>query len=274
MLLFLQCIIYFYISVLILRAVMTNQELYFNPLGKIVARATEPVFKNLLRNDQKTKENYETPVIIGFLTFLLGLFYWLVNGDNFVLSILVALSSIVVYLYFFYLISMFLGCFINTGSATFITTFFYRLGLFWVKIARKIINIKGNGIIFVAAILLTLFYLVAETLINTLMLYFIKDSPLISEAFFSSVNLIVYVLLYLLKILIWLIIIRVLLSWVSPDPRNVFVQILSSITDPMMLPFRRIIPPIGFIDISPIILIIIIEFIRMFFLRLLQSSQF
>ena len=49
-----------------------------------------------------------------------------------------------------------------------------------------------------------------------------------------------------------LIIVRVLISWVNPDPFNPIVQGLSRLTDPILEPLRRVIPTIGPIDISPL----------------------
>ena len=51
----------------------------------------------------------------------------------------------------------------------------------------------------------------------------------------------------------WAIIIRILLSWVSPDPFSPVVQFLDRVTDPYLSIFRRFIPPIGPLDISPVI---------------------
>lgn len=75
---------------------------------------------------------------------------------------------------------------------------------------------------------------------------------------------------YLVTILTWLIIIRALISWVNPDPRNMIVQILYKITEPILAPLRRIIPlyNIG-IDISPIIAILCLWFVRLFIVRTL-----
>ena len=52
----------------------------------------------------------------------------------------------------------------------------------------------------------------------------------------------------------WLILIRALLSWVSPDPGNPIVQLLHQVTEPVLDPLRRLIPTwrIG-IDLSPFI---------------------
>jgi YggT family protein len=49
------------------------------------------------------------------------------------------------------------------------------------------------------------------------------------------------------------IIVGALLSWVSPDPSNPVVQTIYGISEPLLSPFRRIIPYLGGIDISPII---------------------
>ena len=67
----------------------------------------------------------------------------------------------------------------------------------------------------------------------------------------------------LLTILGFAIIIRALLSWVSVDPYNPLVQILFQITEPILAPLRRIIPPIGgMMDISPIVALIILQVLQ------------
>ncbi len=71
-----------------------------------------------------------------------------------------------------------------------------------------------------------------------------------------------------LTVLYWLILIRALVSWVSPDPFNPIVQFLYRTTDPVLDPIRRILPPMG-IDISPIIAFFGIMFIKSFLVRTL-----
>ena len=48
------------------------------------------------------------------------------------------------------------------------------------------------------------------------------------------------------------IIIGALLSWVSPDPYNPVVQAIYGISEPLLRPFRRFVPLLGGLDISPI----------------------
>jgi YggT family protein len=58
--------------------------------------------------------------------------------------------------------------------------------------------------------------------------------------------------------LFWLIIIQVVLSWVSPG-NNPNTAIFEQITQPILAPFRRYIPPIGGMDLSPIAAIVAIK---------------
>ncbi|MFH2137917.1 MAG: YggT family protein [Candidatus Omnitrophota bacterium] len=68
-----------------------------------------------------------------------------------------------------------------------------------------------------------------------------------------------------LTILYWLILIRVLISWVSPDPRNPLVQFLRAATDPILEPFRQLLMPLTYkirVDLSPILAFFLISFLR------------
>ena len=83
--------------------------------------------------------------------------------------------------------------------------------------------------------------------------------------FFSALANVVDVLL---TIFYWLIFIRALISWVSPDPYNPIVQFLYRVTDPILCPFRSLMPPLA-IDISPIIAFLLIMFLKSFLVRTL-----
>jgi YggT family protein len=69
----------------------------------------------------------------------------------------------------------------------------------------------------------------------------------------------------LLNYLFWAIILRIVLSWVSPDPRNPIVRVVSQITEPVMAPARKIIPPMGGLDLSPIVVLLLIQFLQILF---------
>jgi YggT family protein len=70
----------------------------------------------------------------------------------------------------------------------------------------------------------------------------------------------------ILSVIQWLVIIAAVISWVSPDPRNPIVQFLYRTTEPILRPFRKILPPhrTGNIDLSPILVILLILFLKVF----------
>lgn len=77
---------------------------------------------------------------------------------------------------------------------------------------------------------------------------------------------------YILTIANWLIIIRALISWVNPDPYNVIVQFLYKATEPLLAPFRRFFPAYSIgVDISPILALLVIWFLKLFLVRTLYG---
>lgn len=61
------------------------------------------------------------------------------------------------------------------------------------------------------------------------------------------------IVLYGIGIILLALIIRMLASLVRIDERYAFIRFLAKFTDPFIVPFRRLIPPIGIFDISFII---------------------
>ena len=70
----------------------------------------------------------------------------------------------------------------------------------------------------------------------------------------------------------WLIIIRALASWFSPDPYNPIYQFLIRITEPVLQYIRRFIPyRMGMVDIAPLVAILIIIFLQAFLVQTLHG---
>ena len=57
---------------------------------------------------------------------------------------------------------------------------------------------------------------------------------------------------------------RALISWVSPDPYNPLVRMLAAATEPVLAPLRRLVPPrkLGGLDLSPLVAILLIQFVK------------
>jgi len=69
--------------------------------------------------------------------------------------------------------------------------------------------------------------------------------------------------LFFLMILVFA---RAVISWVQPSPYNPIVQFLYTATEPILAPIRRRLPVAG-IDISPIVVLIGVVFLREFLVR-------
>jgi YggT family protein len=68
-----------------------------------------------------------------------------------------------------------------------------------------------------------------------------------------------------LVLFMWIIIARAVLSWVNPDPFNPIVRFIHNVTEPVLYPIRTRLPVnFGGIDVSPIIVILGIVFLRSF----------
>ena len=71
------------------------------------------------------------------------------------------------------------------------------------------------------------------------------------------------ILLKLLDLYSLILFVRIILSWVQPDPYNPIIRFLHAVTDPILIPLRRIIPPIGgMIDLSPLVAFLLIGLLK------------
>ena len=73
------------------------------------------------------------------------------------------------------------------------------------------------------------------------------------------------VLNFVLLFFMWIVIARAILSWVNPDPYNPIVRFIHNVTEPVLFQVRKKLPiNFGGIDFTPIIVILIIYFLRDF----------
>jgi YggT family protein len=78
----------------------------------------------------------------------------------------------------------------------------------------------------------------------------------------------------LLRLYTWVIVAAALITWVSLDPRNPIVKILRQVTEPVLAPARRLLPPwkTGGLDFSPLIVIFAIWLVEWVLRHLLQAQ--
>lgn len=248
-----------YIIILLFRAVATPQELYFNSVAKVVGMLTP-----------MCKTGKIAPLYIFLLVAITSVLYSISSSG---LSFLDLRNAIIYYMQFFLqvlTVSMLLGSFGNRPAiAGGFISFFFRLGLPWVKLARVFFPINSGAIIIPAIIILYLIYVafgfILGIVINVILYQEMGNAITLIISIIASGLYAIFSLLYFAT---FLMIIRALLSWFSPDPRNILVQFLYTITEPLLLPFRKIIPPIGFLDLSALVAILAYGFVGQLLMNL------
>ncbi len=76
------------------------------------------------------------------------------------------------------------------------------------------------------------------------------------------------------NILYFLLVIRIIISWVGADPYNEIVRIIYTITEPILAPFRRLPLQVGGIDFSPILAFIVLSVLRNFIVNILYQIAY
>jgi YggT family protein len=80
---------------------------------------------------------------------------------------------------------------------------------------------------------------------------------------------------YALQIYSWIVIARVVISWVNADPYNPIVRAIYTMTEPVLYRIRRALPVYGGgIDFSPIVVFIGIMFLQSFLVQTLRQLAF
>lgn len=62
------------------------------------------------------------------------------------------------------------------------------------------------------------------------------------------------------NLLFWMILLRALMSWINPGLNNPIMAVIYQLTEPLMAPIRRILPPMGGLDLSPLFLLLGLQF--------------
>ncbi|MDX8360015.1 MULTISPECIES: YggT family protein [Bacillaceae] len=73
-------------------------------------------------------------------------------------------------------------------------------------------------------------------------------------------ELLLSIILFAVDIYFYALFIYILMSWFPNAKETSIGQVLTSICEPYLEPFRKIIPPLGMIDISPIVAILVLRY--------------
>lgn len=78
----------------------------------------------------------------------------------------------------------------------------------------------------------------------------------------------------LFQVYSWLILARVIISWVAPMSNHVVVRFVYDMTEPLLRWLRRYLPPTGGIDFSPLVALIVVQIVQQIVVRFLYRIMF
>jgi len=76
------------------------------------------------------------------------------------------------------------------------------------------------------------------------------------------------------NILYFILIIRIIVSWVGADPYNEIVRVIYKITDPILAPFRALPLRIGAMDFTPIVAFLVLSVVKNLVVNLLYQIAY
>ena len=94
-----------------------------------------------------------------------------------------------------------------------------------------------------------------------MIIFLLVGAPVVS-ALAIAVESVFRLLGLIVNIFMFGILLSIILSWIAPNSHNPAVGIVRAIADPVLRPFRRVIPPMGGFDISPIFALVALGVVR------------
>lgn len=114
--------------------------------------------------------------------------------------------------------------------------------------------VPGIGGIDIACIVLAILFQMLVISIKLLVL----SGGLANPVFLLALST-VMILDLALKIYFWSLIIMIVASWIAPGSGHPALVLINQIVEPIMQPFRKILPPMGGLDLSPILAFLVIQ---------------
>jgi YggT family protein len=160
---------------------------------------------------------------------------------------------------------------IKTLTQLFLLLLLLRFWLPWLRadfrnpIAQGILRFTSPLVIPVRRVLPSIGRLDTATILIAFVIQFLTVFALLAifgqkvEPIYVAMTAALELLILSLNLFFFAIIVKIVLSWVAPQSYNPVTAIVSTLAEPVLAPFRRIIPSAGGLDISPIFAIILLQ---------------
>jgi YggT family protein len=253
----LKAIIDFFIVILLIRLLIKPNEAFFNPIYSLIYRVTDPV---LIPAKYVTRNHYSgIYLILAAFVLIRGFVYFGLGSMPMLKSLGISFLELFKLLFQAYMVMWFISA---LSKQTFGSSFLNLIQRAFTPIFKTAVFFRINRRYFsvFSFLFLWLLYSLLSTLIYWTLLT--HGMTLFSPAFGFLEGLLLIVALFPFPGFFSLVIVvGALMSWVSPDPSNPIVQAIYGISEPILAPFRRYIPLLGGIDLSPIVALLCFQFI-------------
>lgn len=248
-----KAIIDFLMVFLLIRLLIRPNEAYFDPIFRLIYRITDPV---LIPAGYVTR-NPNLRILLSLLAMVIlrGLVYLGAGSVPLVSGVGISFLNLFQLLFQAYMVMWFVSILSRQAFGTSFLNLIQRAFLPLYAVSRRFGIGKKHFYLFTFLFLWILYGLLA-TIIRFSM------APQGSAHPFNPIYGLVEGLMLVIGLFPFpgffslMIVAGAILSWVSPDPSNPIVQAIYGISEPLLIPFRRFIPLLGGIDVSPIVALV------------------
>lgn len=247
---FINAVIHFVIVLLLVRLAIRPNEAYFDSIFRLIYRITDPIL---------IPAKYITPnptkgilVLVFVLVLLRGFVYVALGSMPLAAGLGISFLHLFRFLFQAYMVMWFVLVLSKQVFGTSFLNLIQRAFSPLYRISARVGVQRRYSHLFTF-----LFLWVLYSLLSILIHYGTLPQGISSS--YSVINGLVEGLMLVIGLFplpgffSLVIIVGALLSWVTPDPSNPIVQAIYGISEPLLYPFRRYIPLLGGIDVSPIV---------------------
>jgi YggT family protein len=243
-------IVDFLIILLLIRAVLREDEVFLSPIHRLIFRMTDPLMKP--SGMISRKKSHQILLTVSAIVLLRGLVYMAGISAGFLLCVGISLLELIGILFQCYVIVWFISVLPGGGFTTAVSSIIGRALLPLERLVSRVRRTTGYSRFLLFLLILGLYVFLSSTT-RYIMISESADYPRLVMHFLSQGMIRIFGLFTLPGFFSVIIIIGALLSWFSPDPYNPLVQAVYALSEPILLPFRRVIPNFGGLDFSPLI---------------------
>ncbi|MBN1879988.1 YggT family protein [bacterium] len=264
------------IILFLMKLLVDPREFFFNSALRPIDAITDPILERLHKYFRPTRFGLDYTPLIGilFLIVLHVLFHWLFTPADFFNAILISFLKLLHFLIMFFTFSIFVLAMVPVYSRNPISSFLRKLITPFEKPFRSITNATDKkpslGTALIAGFIIGIVINIALESLKT-------SRPVVNLAdwknWIFSILTILTVAVRIYRFIILLLFAAVLLSWMSIELKNPFVNLVFILTEPILLPVRRLLPPAGGFDLTPWVASLIIGVVGHFAIRLFDSLR-